>query len=87
MSQEPYFICSDCGSDVLAVSHTWTEKRHFEEVGIVQHDGGYAFEPPKELGHEDEAHEWIAYCGGCGKGITVEWLSDKRVKLLLKQED
>ena len=83
MNNEPFFICSDCGSSVLAISHTWTHRTGFEQVGFVKEDGQYDFDEEKKLEESDENHEWIAYCGGCGKGVTVEWLSEERVKVLL----
>lgn len=84
MTVESFFICSDCGSNVLAIGHTWTEKTEFEEVGHVVGDGRYSFEDRVKTGKGEENHEWIAYCGGCGRGVTVEWLSEDRVQLLLK---
>ncbi len=86
MSEEPFYIC-ECGSNVLALSHTWTDKQNLEEVGYVQEGGHYDFDPAQTLHRKDEDHEWIAYCGGCGKGVTVEWLPEKRVKVLLAQGD
>ncbi len=86
MSGEPFFIC-ECGSDVLALSHTWTNKKNLEEVGKVGADGRYDFEPAQTIEKRDEDHEWIAYCGGCGRGVTVKWLPENRVKLLLEQGD
>ena len=84
MSKEPFFICSDCGSNVLAISHSWTKKTDFEQVGTVADDGRYNFDEMDKLNESDYNHEWIAYCGGCGNGVTVEWLSNERVRLLLK---
>jgi hypothetical protein len=84
MSKEPFFICSDCGSSVLAISHTWTKNAVFEQVGSVQEGGVYSFDKTEKTGETEDNHEWIAYCGGCGKGVTVEWLSDDRVKILLR---
>lgn len=86
MSEEPFFIC-ECGSDVLALSHTWTKKSNLEEVGYVQGEGQYEFEPSETLNKSDEDHQWIAYCGGCGRGVTVEWLPENRVKVLLEQSE
>ena len=86
MAPEPYFIC-ECGSDILAISHTWTDRRDMEEVGHVQEDGQYRFEQPDQLNQENKNHEWIAYCGGCGKGITVEWLPENRIKIVLEQTE
>ena len=71
----PYFVCQ-CGSDVLASSHTWTEKRDMEEGGFVEEGGKSKFDQPEQVKHELLDDEWIAYCGGSGKGITVEWLPD-----------
>lgn len=85
MSNSPFFIC-DCGSTVLAISHTWTKKQDMEEVGYVDLDGGYTFDEPAAIAETDINHEWIAYCGGCGNGVTVEWLDDHRVKVLLEPE-
>jgi hypothetical protein len=87
MSEEPFFVCSDCGSNVLALSHTWKERARLEEVGYVGDDGRYTFDDQVELGRSDDDHQWIAYCGGCGRGVTVEWLSENRVRLLLQEED
>ena len=84
MNEEAFFICSECGSNVLAVGHTWTQRSSFEEVGFVQHDGRYSFDEKEKTGEQEDNHEWIAYCGGCGKGVTVEWSSDDRIRLLLK---
>ena len=86
MASEPYFIC-ECGSDILAISHTWTDRRDMEEVGYVQEDGQYRFDQPDQLKQQDKNHEWIAYCGGCGKGITVEWLPENRIKIVQKQKE
>jgi hypothetical protein len=86
MVQEPYFIC-DCGSDILAISHTWTDRRKMEEVGHVLENGQYSFDQPDQLNQQDNNHEWIAYCGGCGKGITVEWLPGNRIKIVLEQKE
>ncbi len=86
MSEEAFFVCSDCGSNVLALSHTWSEKARLEEVGYVGDDGRYTFDERVELEHSQGDHHWIAYCGGCGRGVTVEWLSDDRVRLLLKED-
>jgi len=83
MSNEPFFMCSECGSNVLAVGHTWTKRANFEQVGYVEEDGRYTFEEEEKIDEEEDNHEWIAYCGGCGKGVTVEWLSDERLQLLL----
>ena len=82
MSNKPFFIC-DCGSDVLAVSHKWTRRHNLEEVGFVGDDGRYTFDPATVLDEEDGDHEWIAYCDGCGHGVTVEWLPEGQVRLLL----
>lgn len=87
MAEEPFFICADCGSSVLAVGHTWTEQAEFEEVGQVRADGRYEFGDRVELGRNEDSHEWVAYCGGCGNGVTVEWLSEGRLKLLLQSEE
>lgn len=84
MTSQPLFLC-ECGSDVLAISHTWTERRQMEEVGFVQESGAYRFDEPKSLKHDHLNDEWIAYCGGCGKGITVEWLPENRVRVLQKK--
>ena len=86
MESEPYFIC-ECGSDILAISHTWTDRRDMEEVGHVQEDGQYRFDQPYQLKQQDKNHEWIAYCGGCGKGITVEWLPENRIKIVQEQKE
>jgi hypothetical protein len=86
MTKEPFFICSDCGSDVLALSHTWQDHTKLEEVGYVGEDGRYAFEDKVVLDKKDDNHQWIAYCGGCGQGVTVEWLSERRVRVLLEDE-
>lgn len=86
MTQETFYVCSDCGSSVLAVSHTWTEEAEYEEVGYVQDNGRYQFDKRVELDRKDNLHEWIAYCGGCGKGITVEWLPEDRVRLIVKED-
>ena len=85
MATTPYFIC-ECGSDVLAVSHTWIDKRGMEEVGFVQEDGQYRFDEPLQVKHEHLNDEWIAYCGDCGKGVTVEWLSDNKLRVILDEE-
>ncbi len=85
MSNDSTFIC-DCGSKVLAVSHTWAQTAKLEEVGFVGEDGRYTFDDPETLNKEELDHEWIAYCGGCGKGITVEWLDDGRVRVVLGEE-
>lgn len=85
MSIEPFFICSDCGSTVLALSHTWTKKSDLEQVGYAQDDGKYSFDKTEKTSETDDNHEWIAYCGGCGKGVTVEWLSEDRVRILLRE--
>ena len=85
MSETPFFIC-DCGSTVLAISHTWTKKRDMEEVGHADGGGGYVFDKPAALAETEIDHEWIAYCGGCGQGVTVEWLDDNRIKVLLEPE-
>lgn len=55
-----------------------------EEVGFVQNGGKYRFDEPTQLNHEHLNDEWIAYCGGCGKGVAVEWLPENRVKVLLE---
>ncbi len=86
MTKEPFFVCSDCGSNVLALSHTWQKKTEFEEVGYVEDDGRYSFDDSVTVGESDDNHEWIAYCGGCGNGVTVEWLSEDRVRLLIKDK-
>lgn len=83
MTKEPFFICSDCGSNVLAIGHTWIRKTEFEQVGYVQEDGQYNFDKQEKIGEKEDDHEWIAYCGGCGKGVTVEWLSEGRIQLLI----
>jgi hypothetical protein len=85
MNDEPFFICSDCGSNVLAVGHTWTKNANLEQVGYVEERGQYTFEKEEIVSETEDNHEWIAYCGGCGKGVTVEWLSDERLKLVLKE--
>jgi hypothetical protein len=56
-------------------------------VGYVGDDGRYTFDDQVELGRSNDDHQWIAYCGGCGRGVTVEWLSENRVRLLLQEED
>lgn len=85
MAKDTFFIC-DCGSTALAVSHTWVHKADMEEVGFVDGDGRYSFDDPSQLKEEDLEHEWIAYCGGCGKGVTVEWLDEGRVRIILGEE-
>jgi len=86
MTKEPYFICSDCGSNVLAVSQTWKNRTEYEEVGFIGQNGNYTFDEPVTVEEEDMSHEWLAYCGGCGKGVTVEWLSKDRVRVLLTDD-
>ncbi len=86
MASEPYFIC-ECGSDILAISHTWTDRRDMEEVGYVKEGGQYRFDHPDQLKQQDKNHEWIAYCGGCGKGITVEWLPENQIKIVQEQKE
>lgn len=81
MSEEPFFSC-ECGSTALAVSHKWTRKSSMEEVAFVDGQGHYTFDDPAELAQEEVDHEWIAYCGGCGHGVTVEWLEEGHVRLL-----
>lgn len=85
MSNEPFFIC-ECGSTVLALSHTWINRSQNEEVGFIDDGGRYTFNEAEELGQEDVDHEWVAYCGGCGKGVTVEWLEEGRVRVLLQEK-
>lgn len=85
MSNDSYFMC-ECDSKVLAVSHTWAQKANFEEVGFVGEDGRYIFDDAETLKQEDLDHEWITYCGGCGKGIILEWLDDGRVRVVLGDE-
>ena len=87
MTQDAFFICTECGNDVLAISHNWREKARYEEVGYVKGDGRYAFDEKLETNREEDEHEWIAYCGGCHRGITVEWLDEGRIRLLLGEED
>lgn len=84
MNEEAFFICSECGSNVLAVGHTWSKRTSFEQVGFVNDDGLYTFDKKEKTAEQENDHEWIAYCGGCGKGVTVEWLSEDRIRLLLK---
>ena len=36
MSKEAFFICTECGSNVLAISHNWREKTRFEEGELAQ---------------------------------------------------
>jgi len=86
MANEPYFIC-DCGSTVLAVSHTWINKADMEEVGFVGDDGRYSFEDPAQVEEKELDHQWVAYCGGCGRGVTVEWLDEGRVRIILGEEE
>ena len=85
MVRETFYVC-DCGSTALAVSHTWVRKADLEEVGFVGEDGRFTFDDPAQLKREDSNHEWIAYCGGCGKGVTVEWLDEGRVRIVLGEE-
>jgi hypothetical protein len=85
MTKEPFFIC-DCGSTILAVSHTWTNKTDLEEVGFVGEGGSYEFDEPAQLKLEELDHQWIAYCGGCGKGVTAEWLDEGRVRVIMGEE-
>jgi hypothetical protein len=87
MTREPFFICSDCGSNVLALSHTWSHRKDLEEVGFVQEDGRYAFDDQVILEDGEVDHQWIAYCGGCGKGVTVEWVSEDRIRVLLEEKE
>lgn len=87
MANEPLFACSDCGSTVLAISHTWTEEKDLEEVGTVQEDGRYAFEKKVQLDQRDGNHEWVAYCGGCGHGVTLEWIAEDRVRVLVQETE
>ena len=82
MSDRPVFIC-ECGSNGLAVSHTWQVRTKYEEVAVVGADGQFQFDGRSEVATEEEAHEWIAYCGGCGHGVSVEWLDEQRVKLIV----
>jgi hypothetical protein len=82
MSKETFFIC-ECGSTVLAISHNWTEQPRYEQIGQADDEGHYSLDEPLQVEHETMDEEWVAYCGGCGKGITVEWISDRRVRLLL----
>lgn len=82
MSDKPLFLC-DCGSDVLAVSHTWRETARYEEVGHVEADGSVVFEKKDKLESEESEHEWIAYCGGCGHGVTAEWLDEHQIELIV----
>jgi hypothetical protein len=84
MAEQPFFSCP-CGSTVLAVSHRWTARANMEEVGVVGDDGKFALDPPVELAREDVEHEWIAYCGGCGHGVTVNWLDGGHVRLALDE--
>lgn len=86
MKKESLFIC-DCGSTALAVSHTWIHKSEMEEVGFVDNNGRYSFDDPAQLKEEKLDHEWIAYCGNCGKGVTVEWLDEGRVRIILGEDD
>lgn len=86
MKKESFFIC-DCGSTALAVSHTWIHKADMEEVGFVDDNGRYSFDDPAQLKEEELDHEWIAYCGGCGKGVTVEWLDEGHVRIILSEDD
>lgn len=85
MAKESFFIC-DCGSTALAVSHTWVRKADMEEVGFVDENGRYTFDEPTQLEEVELEHEWIAYCGGCGNGVTVEWLDNGRVRIILGGE-
>ena len=84
MSNESFFIC-ECGSTVLALSHIWIRRSKVKEVGFAGEDGRYTLGVAKELDRQDIEHEWLAYCGGCGKGVTVEWLEQSRVRLLLEK--
>ena len=82
MSKVTSFIC-ECGSSILAISHNWTERSLFEQIGEADDEGRYSLKEPLQVEHKTLDEEWVAYCGGCGKGVTVEWLSDNRVRLLL----
>ena len=82
MSKETYFIC-ECGTTVLALSHNWTEQSRCEQIGEVDGEGRYWLGEPLQVDHKTIEEEWIAYCGGCGKGVTVEWISEGRLRLLL----
>ena len=82
MSKEAFFIC-ECGSIVLAISHNWTEKLRYEQIGQADNGGRYSLDEPLQVEHKTTEEEWIAYCGGCGKGVTVEWISEGRLRLLL----
>ena len=62
MSNESFFIC-ECGSTVLALSHTWISRSKVEEVGFAGEDGRYTLGVAKELDRQDIEHEWLAYCG------------------------
>ena len=82
MSQETFFIC-ECGSTVLAISHNWTEQSRYEQIGQADDKGRYSLGEPLQVEHKTMEEEWIAYCGGCGKGVTVEWISEGRLRLLM----
>lgn len=80
MSSEPFFMCV-CGSTILAVSHSWTNHRKMEEIGHVAEDGRYRMGDRMTIEEDDLNHQWVAYCGGCGHGVTVEWLDGNKLRL------
>ncbi|UCG23288.1 MAG: hypothetical protein JSW55_14175 [Chloroflexota bacterium] len=80
MGKETSYIC-DCGSTVLAISHNWTEQSRYEQIGQADEEGRYSLDKPLQVEQKTVEEEWIAYCGGCGKGVTVEWISEGRLLL------
>ena len=85
MSRETFFIC-ECGSTVLAISHNWTEQSSYEQLGQADDQGRYSLDEPLQVERKTLEEEWIAYCGGCGKGVTMEWISEGRLQLLLDDQ-
>ncbi len=82
MTSDAFFTCDHCGGQALALSHTWRQTQHLEEVGFAREDGSYAFADAVVLNEAAGEHEWIAYCGDCGHGVSVEWLDEGRIRLI-----
>ena len=71
MNQETFYI-RECGSSILAISHNWTERSQFEQIGEADDEGRYSLKKPLQVEHKTVDEEWVAYCGGCGEGVTAE---------------